>query len=224
MKIGVFGDSYADKNAGNDVWFNRLFLDYGHDVTSFGEMGSSIMFSATLIQAHAKNFDLVIWCLTTPGRYSFQLNGKQYHNVCERSTKDSSELSQKIQAYAQWLTYMYDRDEENFIGQTVVNYLQNMYDNIMIVPCFPEPLLDKNHLYQVCETETQHYFPGWPLHEVNQKYRDLRPGHLTAANQKILADMINNNLVPGVLNIDYNKFVTPTEPFENCFCPHTLKL
>ena len=52
MKIGVFGDSYADKNAGNDVWFNRLFLDYSHDVTSFGEMGSSIMFSATLIQEH----------------------------------------------------------------------------------------------------------------------------------------------------------------------------
>ena len=117
------------------------------------------------------------------------------------------------------MKHMYDREEENFVGQAIVTHLQSLHDNIMIVPCFPEPLYSKYHLYHVCETETQHYFPGVQLHELYQKYRDLRPGHLTAANQAVLARMINDNLKPGILEIDYTQFVIPTEPLEICFQP-----
>ena len=47
MKIGVFGDSYADKTQDELlIWWGILKQTTGHDVECFGESASSIMFSA----------------------------------------------------------------------------------------------------------------------------------------------------------------------------------
>jgi hypothetical protein len=87
----------------------------------------------------------------------------------------------------------------------------------MIVPCFPPPLSANFNLYSVCEFETRCYFPGKQIHEVFKDYRDLRAGHLTLENHKILAELINDNLTPGVFQTGYDNFVKPTLPLEKIF-------
>ena len=52
MKIGVFGDSFADAKL-TDCWFNLLASDHGHTVKSFGLGGTSIMYSAKLVDIYA---------------------------------------------------------------------------------------------------------------------------------------------------------------------------
>ena len=59
MKIGVFGDSFADKNA-EKIWWQFL-QNYGHEVTCFGESGSSIVWSAKQIINAKNDFNFIIW-------------------------------------------------------------------------------------------------------------------------------------------------------------------
>ena len=134
LKIGVFGDSYAEKTAGEHIWFNYLATKYGHQVESFGEIGSSILFSANLIKDRASDYDLVIWCLTCPGRFSFQVDGRQYHSFSNRINNSSTEVSLRYKTCVEWMKHMYDREEENFVGQAIVTHLQSLHDNNMIVP------------------------------------------------------------------------------------------
>lgn len=221
MNIGVFGDSYAEKNSNESIWFNVLKNKHGHQVESFGESGSSINFSAELIDRLADNYELVIWCLTTPGRFSFKVDNIQHHvtTAWDRYRGTNLEISKKHQVCIDYLKYIFEWDEENFVGRSVVSYITAQHNNVMIIPCFPPPLRAKFNLYTLCEQEAQYYFPGKTIPEIYQNYQDLRPGHISDNNQEILAQLINDNLVPGVFQTDYNKFVKPSLPFEKAFIP-----
>lgn len=225
MKIGVFGDSYADKGFLNSsvplIWYNFLNTDYGHNIKCFGEGGSSIMFSAELIREHAKNYDLNIWCLTTPGRFSFPNtnNNQSYHvtTAWDQCSSNDLDLIKKHEVCIDYLKYVFDWNTENLIGAAVVSYLQLQIPNLMIIPCFPPPLNATFNLYELCEREAQHYFPGQKIYEIYKNYQDLRPGHITVGNQKILAKLINDNLVPGIFQTSYDHFITPSETIEQVF-------
>jgi hypothetical protein len=52
---------------------------------------------------------------------------------------------------------------------------------------------------------------------VFEKYADLRPGHMTPENNKILAELINKNLTTGIFQTDINLFQTPLGPVEQHF-------
>jgi hypothetical protein len=69
----------------------------------------------------------------------------------------------------------------------------------------------------LCEWEAQFYFPNKTIPEIYQVARDLRFGHLTDENNLILAKLINANLQPGIFQTEYSNFVTPIQPFDNCF-------
>ena len=226
MKIGVFGDSYADKGykkCTNHIWYNFLEHVYGHQVDCFGESGSSIMFSADLIQQKAKSYDLVIWCLTTPGRFTLPhvINGRNVH-VTTSSDKckiSDVEISKKHSICIDYLKYIFDWDTENFIGKCRVSYLQNIHNNILVIPCFAPPLNAEFNLYTLCQQEANHYFPEKTIPEIYQFYQDLRPGHITCENQKILAELINKNLSPGIFTAGYDNFIKPTQPLHVTFNP-----
>jgi hypothetical protein len=72
-------------------------------------------------------------------------------------------------------------------------------------------------LFAVSEMEAQHYFPNQSLSTVWQQYRDLRQGHITAANHAVLAQYINNDLEPGILQMSLDQFVVPCEPLSQLF-------
>jgi hypothetical protein len=74
-------------------------------------------------------------------------------------------------------------------------------------------------LYTLCEQEADYYFPGKTIPEIYQFYHDLRPGHITSENQKILAELINKNLSPGIFQASYDDFIKPTQPLHVTFKP-----
>lgn len=225
MKIGVFGDSYCDKVRVNEpvpvIWYNFLQKNYGHTVECFGEWGSSILFSAKLIEKYASNYDLVIWCVTTPGRFSFPdpSSDRSYHvtTAWDECRTTDPDLVKKHQVCLDYLKYVFDWETENLIGKSVVFRLQSQFSNLMIIPCFPPPLDAKFNLYTLCEQEARFYFPGKQLHEIYKDYRDTRPGHLTLKNHEILANLVNDNLKPGIFQTSYDNFVQPTLPLDQIF-------
>jgi hypothetical protein len=219
MKIAVFGDSYADKTWRKDIWWQLLNTEHNHQVECFGESGSSILFSALKIDLLAQNYDLVIWALTTPGRFSLQNKDSTYHiwHAGDSSISSDPIMQKQISVCRDYLGYVFDWDQENFVGKSIVSYLQQKHNNIMIVPCFPAPLLVSFNLYNLCEQETNYYFPGKSIPDVYLEYQDLRPGHLTVNNQKILANLINQKLTPGIFQTDYSNFVKPKLALSQCF-------
>lgn len=222
MKIGVFGDSFCERKADSaDIWFNFLRTQHGHHVDCFGEGGSSILFSAKLIDQHAKNYDLVIWALTTPGRFSFSVPGNSYsYHINNANTPihtDNLELKLKHQACADYLKYIFDWEEENFVSRAVVKYTVDTNTNVMIVPCFPPPMNAEFNLYTMSEKEAQYYFPDLTIPEIYKDYHDLRLGHIGRDNQIVLADLINKNLSPGLFQASYDEFVRPSQSLSQMF-------
>jgi hypothetical protein len=221
VKIGVFGDSFADKNC-NKIWWKYLETEHAHDVTSYGQGGSGIVFSARLICDLFQNFDLVIWCLTSPNRVLVNHDEKQYHVTGARFDCDDPELQIKIDAACQYLAHVFDWNDGDFVGRCIMSYVQKQVDNLLIVPSFPTPVYPDAaaagfNLYDLCGIETAHYFPGLQVHEVYERYHDIRAGHLTDVNQRVLSELINQNLKPGLFSTAYTNFAVPVEPLEGAF-------
>lgn len=220
MKIGVFGDSFCNKVRANSqppvIWYNFLQEEYGHKIDCFGEAGSSIVFSAQLIEQHARNYDMVIWCVTTPGRFSFP---GSYHVTTANDQCNTTDLDliNKHQACVNYLKYVFDWPTENLLGRSIVSYIQTQFSNVMVVPCFPAPLNAEFNLYNLSQREIDHYFPGKEVGDVFKHYYDTRVGHLTLDSQKILAQLINDNLEPGIFQVSYDLFPTPATPLEKIF-------
>jgi len=215
MNIAVFGDSYAEKNTSPTAWW-QVLKQYGHRVTSFGAGGSSINFSAKLILKNHKDFDFIIWCMTTPGRFSIELPGqdKFFHStnvMAHTGVKFSNNIPagvnhEIIDACQLYMKYVFDPDLENFLGKALANYFFQLIPNLMIIPCFPPPLETNFNLYTLCTKELQQVFPNMETHKVYESRRDIRACHLTPQNNQILAEIISNNLKPGIFSTDYSNF------------------
>jgi hypothetical protein len=127
------------------------------------------------------------------------------------------EIQKKHSVCIDYLKYIFDWETENLVGRSLVSYFQSVHHNIMVIPCFSPPLSAKFNLYNLCEWEANFYFPGKNIPEIYKSYQDLRPGHITQENQKILAQLLNQNLKPGIFQTSYDNFVKPTLPFEKAF-------
>lgn len=224
MHIGVFGDSFAMMGWENGlIWWRLLEQQFGHKVTSHGQAGSSIEYSAELIDMHYKQYDFMIWCLSWPGRHSIKTEDGYYHTgnlAGAQKQKEESNLDTKINICIDYSNHIHDRDSSSRIYRAAsIGFLQQ-YPNLMIIPCFNYPLATKFDLFSLSVIEMNYFFPGVPFLKVFSKYQDTRPAHLTLENNKILAQLINDNLKPGIFQTEYNNFPTPTGSFEGLFKIH----
>ena len=213
MHIGVFGDSFADADCKQDIWWRVLEQQFGHQVTCHGQGGSSIEYSAELLEKYNSHYDFIIWCLTFPGRVSIQTADGYFHagNLAgAQKRKELAELDIKVNAGIAYANHVYEYHTANRIYHAAANGFLQRYPNLMIIPCFNYPLNLKFDLFSLSIFETSHFFPGVPFTEVTSTYIDMRPGHLTPGNNKILAQLINDNLTPGIFQVEYNNFPLPT--------------
>lgn len=215
MKIGVFGDSFANSQSNASAWW-QVLKQHGHSVFCYGETGSSINFSAKLIYQKHSEFDFVIWCMTTPGRFSVELPGRNEffhtnkiitHTGIRTSNSIPADIDHKIVTACElYLKYIFDPDFENIIGKALSNYFLDIVPNLMIVPCFMSPLHTDFNLYALTIKELQQVFSDKEVHEIYQRYTDIRVCHMTVQNNQILAEIIANNLKPGIFSTDYSNF------------------
>jgi hypothetical protein len=228
MRIGIFGDSYADRNSSHHAWWRKLQSYHGHATTSFGAGGSSILYSAHQIEKHHQNFDFNIWCVTCPGRFSIKISEnpeKFWHSTSVMSMqgnlidKSNSMDQPLINACSNYLKYVFDAESENLLGKSLIHYFQSKIPNLMIIPCFYPPLGAEFNLYKLCELELQTQFPGKDVHIVYQNYLDIRDCHLTPRNNDILAELIAKNLYPGTLQFEYDNFCFDNIPLESMLSP-----
>ena len=216
MKIGVFGDSYAHADQ-KPIWW-RYLADLGHDVTCHGEPGSSIMFSVDRLQEHATRYELAIWCATMPGRLSFPTpygapwpRTWQHWRVTEPIVSQDARVRRKQEIYRDYYLEHVDLEQDNFVNSAIIHHVMRTWPNVMVIPCFFPPLKLQFNLYDISCWEIRPFFDSddacraWHDH-----YLDARSGHLIPENHQKLAQLINNNLCPGIFQTDIEKFAQAT--------------
>lgn len=216
MDIGVFGDSFCEKtrDPGSPSWF-ELLESRGHTVTSYGAAGSSILYSARLLYDNYYRHHFLIWCVTNSPRISIPIKELPGHlhfptPLDYPSKHFSAETRHKIDLANDWFKYLLDLEDCNLIGRALVSHSLQQYYNLMVIPCFPAPLTTEFNLYDLCSKEAQVYFPGKDLLAIQETHRDLRRCHLSRENNQKLAEIVADNLQPGIFQTDYSNFVTPT--------------
>ncbi len=213
MKIGLYGDSFAFQPRPGPSWF-KMLETYGHEVFSFGEPGSSLLFSAKLLRKHHQDYDFNIWCLTAPGRWSFpdpEHPGRWIHSINFNDPKKIASVHYEVttrlnvcHGYRKWL---FDTEDERLLGQGLVKVIQDEVDNLMIIPGFPWPLEVDFNLCEISSREIAAIFPDEQPHEFYKKYQDRRLAHMSRTNNRKLAELVANNLAPGVFQTSYDNFV-----------------
>ena len=225
MKIGVFGDSFAEKNA-KKIWWQFL-QNYGHQVTCFGEGGSSIVWSAKQIIDAKNDFDFIIWCVTSSNRITVWHRAnftEKYVHVLGTGQKFHSdpEIQQKIDATEKFIQIAMDEPDREFVGKCVVEYVKTQVPNMLLIPCFPVPLYDSIenagfNLFELYQKETKYFFSSKSCYEVQTEYLDRRDGHLCESTHVVLAEEISKSLRPGIFTSDYDKFSKPNVSFDQIF-------
>lgn len=222
MKIGVFGDSFADRRA-RDSWWSRL-SEFGHDVTSFGEGGSSLAFSAGLLWTHASEFDYLIWCVTSVNRVSFYHDDRAYHvtNAFDQPEQDSSVA--RLQGISQsYLQNVFHPHGHEVLGNLAVQGALEKFSNLLIVPCFATPVYFMEspgfNLFELSTREAQWYFPGQDLYTIFHKWQDIRSCHFTHDTNHSLANMISQAINQGhtLFTSDYSNFAQPIQSLSEAF-------
>lgn len=224
-KIGVFGDSFAAWSPkGNlHMWWHILQeLLPNCKVTSHGQPGSSLDYSINLLLEHHTKYDFNIWCTTDVSRRSIMIAGEWYHGRLMGPGKDgimtippapdNPRVRQDIETLFRHTEY-----NQEWRYRACVEYAMDSIPNLMVVPCFYQPLETSFTLMDLSEWEWKQYFPKKPITDLYLAYEDRRYGHLTNENQQILGTLISKNLHPGVFQAKLSDFAVPTQPIEECF-------
>jgi hypothetical protein len=218
MKIGIFGDSYATTFRGPDkpAWV-ELLEDHGHTVNSFAKGGTSILWSAKLLEEFASEYDFLIWCYSCSPRVTLPineppgvLNTRWDLDSYDNESFNLEETRQKIDCLKKWFRYGYDPRELKIIGESLVDYYLKKYDNLMIIPCFDEPINAEFCMSQICMMEIEHCFPDIKdYYTFFKKYREERSCHMSTENNQIFANLVAKNLQPGIFQTELSNFKKP---------------
>jgi hypothetical protein len=161
LKIGIYGDSFAAPNLKSpekDHWYNMLGKMLGAtQVDSYGVVCSSAYFSYKHFLKNYKNYDINIFILTSPHRYTKELWFKcipndprffnsydsidhftktQINNFGLSLTQDESESLNNLKGW-----FLSSHDEFNIdVQNLIVADILNKCPTAIIIPAFPDSL------------------------------------------------------------------------------------
>lgn len=165
LKIGIYGDSFAAPNPkapAEEHWYNVLGKMLGAtQVDSYGIVCSSTYFSYKNFLKNYKNYDINIFILTSPHRYTKDIWFKcipdeprffnSYDSIdhfikgqvddCSQSlTYDESELLHNLKGW-----FLSSHDEFNIdVQNLIVADIINKCPETIIIPAFPDSLSSEN--------------------------------------------------------------------------------
>lgn len=225
MKIGIFGDSFANfrriKNSSLD-WVQILGTKYS--ITNYGEKASSFYFSADNFLKHHKNFDKVIFCITGCGRlylpehsaytqivpnFGPKSSRHAYPSIGELKSEELADQKsiEIVNAVKSYYMYIENLSERAYFQQCAVRDLRRIR---------PDGLFFENELWDVSFAEDEFYLKG----KNRNDYFDNRHCHLSVENNKRLAELVDEWIKNPSVSFNLDQFILPpTTPFEEHFIP-----
>jgi hypothetical protein len=227
MKVAIYGDSHAasihERSINDDISYVEM-LYHKYDLTNFGIGGSSLFYSYNEFLKTEKDFDKIVFLVTSPGRIHL--------NPINHPTLNLSHLHVTGIGQAEWYTEEYSNSSENKkVFQTIKDYIlyvqnnkqESVFHELMIqnIKRLRPDALIIEALEFAFSKDTDFSFwnlTNWLELDIYRNFYDLRHCHLSKEKHIILYEMIEENIKTGK-HIDYNRLmnVKPSKTFEDYF-------
>lgn len=220
MKLGVFGDSYADEMIHVDIarypsWITLLRNNY--EVESHGLGGSGLYYSFKLFLENYPKYDKIIFVATVPGRIHIpewiEFTNKYTRHV---NSYDVAKLHLKIKglsgtaklalgAAMQYYMYLIDEEKERIIHGLMVEKVKQLRPDALILTTDGQP----NSLTNINRHEIKSV--GFPDEAIS--WNDKRVCHFSKRTNEFLAEKMLKwlNGEPPELNLEEWPKITKEE-------------
>jgi hypothetical protein len=225
MKIGIFGDSYANYNL-DYYWLDLAWpqkLAQIHEVTNFGQVGSAFQRSYELFLKEKDKFDLSIVVVAEPTRVYIKALEEipnrpvgdffasiNHINAFRKITTDEKVLK-ILDSVEVWYRDWRDHRFEFHIHNLMVDNLLK-HDNLLLIPGAPDSINGYQGLYKNLRD-----IQFWELQQIDSNFNYLemvckRKCHFSDENNQVLFNLvleaINGN--KKILDLDITRFKKPS--------------
>lgn len=238
MKIGVFGDSFAtdkkfDKFNETPTWID--ILNEKHDVTIHAIRGSNLYYAVEQFIKFHEYYDKIVFIVTEPGRqqiadwiplttaehkdmtrYRYVVGpaaGEYFVKMSEHISPGNFNLKAAYQTVVDYFKYMQMDHYDNYIHNLMCDDVLDIRSDTVMIPAFKISTnkVKKDSLIDIYLKENAawgyHYMHLTP--ELSLNYTDRRNCHMTAENNAILAEKVEQWMNGEEVVIDVNDFATP---------------
>ncbi len=228
MKIGIFGDSYADEHhnkffASYPSWMQILRSKYSLDVTSYGLSATSLFYSYKKLLEHKHEFDKIIFLTTVSGRImvpsDIPMTNEKYKHINSVSTArfNISQIESNIapstagdfdilKAAEAYSFYLYDAEKEELFHDMLVKKIKEDNPDVIFVDTISNWRTGTRGLSCIAKMEIVESGLDAGLFK---GFTDNRVCHLSKRNNEILADKMYSWLNGEPVHINVNEFKVP---------------
>jgi hypothetical protein len=209
VKLGIFGDSFANCNSDNpDVhlqWYKYVQQQMPDlEIYNHGHAGSSFYFTWKQFQEHHAKYDKVIVCGTTPNRLWMPHLPKEWELEHVHAMRmftyihypPSKDIDMMKDALSMYFEYIVNDQETIDVHKLQLDNIKSLrYDQLYIpgyMKIYPDDYLPLIHISN--------------LDGKRPKGRDTRANHLNDTNNRILADKIVKWLSTNEFNMEITEF------------------
>jgi hypothetical protein len=231
MKIGIFGDSFADDYT---IW-TQHFTDVGPSwidvlreqdilIENHAAGGSGLYYSYEKFICNFEKYDKIVFAVTNPGRIYLSHNGNYGHwhslSQVEMKLKQCVEYEEKIKLTAvhDYFKYVKNEKYDNLVHDLMIEHMIEKHQCILMIPSFEySRIQNKLPLSAVTEFEAAFWKLPTAFFGLNTMWADARKCHMCEENNLMFGHEVLNWVRNGQFNFDAKKFKTPTRPREHYF-------
>jgi hypothetical protein len=231
MKIGIFGDSFADDRT---MWVEHFkdvgpsWIDYLRDqnieIDNYAFGGSGLYFSYEKFISNFQKYDKIIFLVTSPGRISLpDKDGKYSHwygpAMVEKDLATCFDYNKKVRLNAVRDYFMYVKNDkfDNLVHDLLIENISKKHDSMLMIPSFiysrirsPMPFI-KISEFEAAFCNLTDVLPH------SQGLQDARKCNICEENNLMVAEEVFNWVKTYKFNLDPKKFNTPTREFDYYF-------
>lgn len=245
QKIAIFGDSYADGFETYKIfpenlpWVGYLKQNSKLEVKNFAVQGSSFDYSAKLFFENYKNFDKVIFVVTTPGRF-FLSDPKvdkelvhianldhlfwridTYKKYIDKALFDCTNnkldyAMPYLNALREYYLYLYDFDKVKMYHDALYEKIKNSMpsDALLTLPtnCYSTP--DATGIVTLADISE---FDKKPKIGSDKMVMDIRLNHLNKNNRIMLSEKVYQWIETSHFKLTHSDILEASEPLEELF-------
>lgn len=235
MKIGIFGDSYANSNLYPEDAVERVGKSWGevlsekYDVTNFGLGGSSTYYSYLNFLENNQKFDKVIFIYSkigritlTPERYlkspvfgyprTQQICGANDVEISINMLRESDPTSKDMLTLTvalDYYLYLENTQEQHIINSLYRDMVSVKRPDALVLSSFGTCDRHKMVLFDISGKEYDAWHPA--IDDIITTHREIRRCHMTEENNIIFASRIEEWIKTNSFNMNLDMFVTPPD-------------
>ena len=244
IKLGIFGDSFADGVSGwgedgfRDVgpsWIEHIESTGKYSVECWAMGGSTLFYSKKFFDQYYHKYDKIIFVVTFPDARIWipcrdESNPQRFinpgwlierHKFISRQPNRHDDFEKKfIEAGSQYFSVIEDREYLKIVHDLMVKDIVKKVPNTILLPVCSESIIGYAYstLGEITIKEHNHFRVNSYLWKPDNY--DARKCHMSEENNLILSKKILEMLDGAPVKIDINDYVLPTKQYSHYFRPN----